>query len=139
MRKIFVLILLITFFLIAFSMIKKSLTPEEVLEQKDTLTGKAITVIGKADVSPIIRCTLLLCPPDNECCNFCSGALVLWGEKEKITLTGNYLDKTVVCSGSECEITCYPLERNKTYKINGIWKRELNDYYLQLTGFSVVG
>ncbi len=118
---------------------QKSLTPNEVLEQKDSLIGKTITVTGRADISSIIRCTLMFCPPDNECCNSCSGYLVLSGEKEKITLTGTYLNKSVECSGNDCKMSCYPLEKSKTYKATGLWKKELNEYNLQLVAFSVVG
>lgn len=111
------------------------LTPKEVLERKDELLNKKITVKGVAKEG-LIGCTEMECPPEQPCCNSCSGSLELEKAGSKIKLTGPYNGKSVSCSGNECSIKCWPLTKGKEYRATGTWKRKEENYYLEISSFT---
>ncbi len=116
--------------------VQGSLTPERVMQLKDSLLGQRISVVGIATISDVI-CTLAECGPDNPCCNACGGNLVLGGNTEEILLFGEYEGKRVGCSGNNCEFmeNCYPLELDKKYEVTGMWTKTPYEYYLEIEEF----
>ncbi|MBL7160121.1 MAG: hypothetical protein ISS95_01005 [Candidatus Aenigmarchaeota archaeon] len=111
--------------------------PEQLTEQKDFLLEQKITVEGLAKIeSPI--CTSIACPEEDPCCNTCGGNLALKGEKEKILILGEYQEKEISCKGDSCNISCYPLEKEKKYQVTGIWKKAGSEYYLELEDFRLI-
>ena len=103
---------------------------------KDTLLNKEITVQGTAVVGWRI-CTLIMCPHDQTCCNSCSGNLMLSGDGN-ITLTGSWNGTEIGCGGTECALTCSPLEEGKQYRVTGTWKSSQGEYALELKNFEEI-
>lgn len=139
-NKLLVLLLVIGIVVLKLMLVgeKEVLTPEELLADKDFFLDKNVTVKGIANIGSMI-CTLLVCPETNPCCNACGGNLILEDKISKITIIGNYQNKSVGCSGDNCKQICYPLDKGKMYKVSGIWKKEYDEYYLYLTSFQQIG
>jgi len=126
-------------------------TPSQLWNNRNSLVNKQITVEGTADHYQV-ACTEMYCP--GGCCNSCGGGLGLRinndkvldvrGESEEKGNFGLYNGKQVGCNGNECDIECYPLEKGKTYKVNGVLKKEILDiapyeeFYLELKSFELV-
>ncbi|MEM7820649.1 MAG: hypothetical protein QW751_00405 [Candidatus Aenigmatarchaeota archaeon] len=113
------------------------LTPEQVIQQKDFLLGKSITVEGVATFG-LERCTLLVCVPEHPCCNTCDANLILAGTEQNITISGEWKGRQVACKGNECGLTCWPLKEGRRYHVSGIWSSNLGQYTLELKSFSEV-
>jgi len=107
-------------------------------ENREQYKGKEINVSGVADAGRTM-CTLIFCSEENPCCNSCSGNSVLKDGEYAIEIRGEYNGKVVGCSGDNCNISCYPMERGKKYKVTGIFEKENEDYYLELKNFEGVG
>jgi hypothetical protein len=116
--------------------IGQALTPEQVMQQKDNLLDKTITVIGKAEVGRQI-CTLAVCNPDTPCCNTCSGSLMLSGGAN-ITLAGGWQNQQVGCGGTNCIVSCWPMQEGKTYSVTGVWNKSYGEYALEVKSFEDV-
>jgi len=132
--KFIVVLISVIFVVLVSGCIQGSLTPEDVLQSKDSLLGERITVIGTADVYRMI-CTMVMCTEDDPCCNACGGSLGLKDAKEKIMLSGEYEGVKAGCGGNNCEQTCHPLEIDKKYEVTGTWNQTRGEYYLEIEGF----
>ncbi|NQU77505.1 hypothetical protein HQ544_02295 [Candidatus Falkowbacteria bacterium] len=123
-------------------------TPKEVWDNRESLVGKQIVVSGKAGLYQV-ACTQMAC----ECCNSCGGGVGLEIDDENVLLVvGNeavenqglfgylYDGKEVGCGGGECDISCYPFEKGKRYRVVGTlrvkeYKISRDEYYLELEAF----
>lgn len=115
--------------------LQKTLKVSEVLERKEDFLGKEIRVKGEVSAETV-RCTMVECPEENLCCNSCFGNLALKRNNGTLTLHGKYRNKSVGCSGNNCNLTCWPLGRGEEYAVKGILKRSRGDYFLEFKGFS---
>lgn len=130
--KLFLIIL--TVLVLVSGCIQQSLTPDDVLQNKEAFLGKEITVTGKAGTGNVF-CTREECKPTEPCCNTCSGRLTLKGFSESIILSGSYQGKKATCTGNNCNLTCYPLEREETYQVTGTLVQKYGKVYLELKDF----
>jgi hypothetical protein len=131
MRLVFLLIILLLL-----SGCVQVLTVGDVLERKDEFLNRKVLVSGKADASKPI-CTLRACMPENPCCNSCSGNLVLKDGGE-LLIRGSYNGKEIGCRGDECNLTCFPLERGRTYRVYGTLEEEDGKIYLIIESFDAI-
>ncbi len=105
----------------------------------DTRIGKIISVEGRTQLGDIF-CTLMGCIND-PCCNRCWSSLILNTTEEPLHLIGEDIN----CTGTECGITCSPIQAGRLYIIEGILRDpmtlEVIDYeevpYL-VAGFIIV-
>ncbi len=87
------------------------------INHSEEYINKTITIEGTVTMGPT-TCTMMMCPPENPCCNSCGAQLVLYDNTSMIDTSGS-------CGGTECNMTCSPLELHKTYKVTGIWKNNI--------------
>jgi len=129
----------------------KIYTTSEVWSNRNSLVNRQITVEGTADYYQV-ACTEMACP--GGCCNSCGGGLGLRinedrvlnvrGESKEKGNYGLYNEKQVGCSGNECDIKCFPLEKGKEYSVTGILKKEswdvapYEEFYLELKIFKLI-
>jgi hypothetical protein len=135
--KLEMFLISIVFVVLVSGCVSEILTPERVLELKDSLVGQRISVIGGASIDTVI-CTEAVCTPEYPCCNGCSANLMLEGSnREMILLYGVYEGVAVECSGNNCEFmeNCYPLEIGKRYEVTGMWTKTRFEYYLEIEDF----
>ncbi len=105
----------------------------ELINNKENFVDKTVTIKGKTSLSDLVRCTLQFCSEENPCCNSCSGNLVLKSENIQIELTG----KEIKCTGTNCDITCSPLQKNKEYIITGKFSEQNSKYSLEITDYKL--
>jgi len=115
----------------------------EALERKEELNGRKIVLEGKSMPPINLACTEMNCSNEEPCCNTCTGSLALWDTKETtpakiIFSSGKYSAKLTGCNGTDCGISCWPLENGKNYSVTGTWKStEYGEkaYYLEAESF----
>lgn len=119
------------------------LSPNEFWKDIDSLIDKQIVIEGNVD--SFLSCTLRNCLKDDKCCNRCMGEIAFLNISEKFLLIkGEYNGKNIECGGNECDVKCYPLERGKKYKVNGVLKKDDAAFpppyriYLELNNFEQV-
>lgn len=140
--------ILILFILGCTQLDEQRYTPTEILDQKDLLLNKTITVQGIVDDSDF-SCTELICPEDNPCCNECEADVVLTDGTNEIVIMSNFEEKDISCVGHETGNStncnhiieeCYPFEEGSEYQIRGIFKLDPRScptiYYLELIDFN---
>ncbi len=114
--------------------VQAELTIKTLAENGEQYVGKEVNVSGIADVGKTI-CTLIMCEPENPCCNACGGDLVLKDGGSSIEIRGEYGGKPAGCGGDNCNITCHPLEKGKMYRVSGILEKEDGEYHINLKTF----
>lgn len=124
---------------------KKIYTPQEVWISRNSLLNEQITLDG-ISANFQLACTEMAC--SNSCCNSCGGGvglrvddnniLNIRGEPSEGNSYGTYNGKQVGCSGNECSVGCYPLESGKKYRVNGILKKDYDQFYLELKSFELI-
>lgn len=108
-----------------------------------SLVGKEITIEGIVELEGG-ACTKKNCGQEDPCCNDCYGELVFKNINERgLLIKGEYEGKKVGCGGNECNFGCFPLEKDKRYKINGIINElepatSFDRFYLELKDFELI-
>ncbi len=114
-------------------------TPWELNQLKTDLKGKVIKVKGIARAVSE-QCSNKDC--NGECCQKCSSSISLFssGEKEvSIALGGTYKGKKVACSGSDCNLECWPFGLENTYSVEAQLKyNKENGYFLEPIAFTLL-
>lgn len=115
---------------------EKVISVEELWENRDFYLGKEVIVSGVIkQINP--RCTANECYEENPCCQSCGSSLGF-----KIS-NGVYLPffmeevngKIIGCTGTNCELNCYPFEIMGNYTVNVIFRqRDEQNYDMKLIG-----
>ena len=92
------------------------LWPEALLDRG----GGPIQVGGIVSADP--SCEDHTCPPDDACCQRCTGSYTL----AMMTSDGQPLEvplrtETVACAGTNCGYSCSPLQPGRRYRVWGLW------------------
>ncbi len=80
----------------------------------DKRIGRIIRVEGRTQLGDIF-CTLMGCI-NNPCCNRCWSSLILNSTEGQLHLIGEDIN----CTGTECGVTCSPVQAGRLYVIEGI-------------------
>lgn len=108
-----------------------------------SLVGKQITIEGIVGLEGG-ACTKKNCGQEDPCCNDCYGELVFKNiNGRNLLIKGEYKGEKVGCGGNECNFGCFPLEKDKRYKIKGIVKEiepatSFDRFYLELKDFELI-
>ena len=113
---------------------RKSLSPDEVVNNSESLVGQNVTIRGIVQMSNFVTCTEEECSEDNPCCNSCTAELELTGKESRIAISG----KDIGCSGDICSLTCEPMLVGNTYDVNGVLKGSPSNFYLEVENFTMV-
>jgi len=92
-------LLLLMLVILSSGCIANTYSPDAVIKQASELSGKTISINGELKMDDCI-CTMMTCPPENQCCNSCDCNLVFTGKSGKIILWNRK------CSTKNCETVC---------------------------------
>ncbi len=94
------------------------ITPKEVWRNKQNLVGNKIYIRGVVDIHMKV-CTGNYCRDQKPCCQDCVSGLGFKINEENylVFYDEDYNNKSVGCSGNNCNLNCYPFIPGKEYTV----------------------
>jgi hypothetical protein len=114
-------------------------SPEDVWKNREALIDQRLMIEGSV-IKTDMGCTEMACPPEDPCCNGCSGQLGFKiSTHEKLNFDGTYDGKRIGCDGDSCIQECHPFEPG-TYLVDAILRKHetYGVYTLELQSFETV-